>query len=124
MATLQFSEGDANPPAAVHPTKQLLNNIIDGMAKTRPSALYAEIPSLPDSYSGGYRKVSYEVLAKAVNGAAWFLKEELGEGRNHQALAYIGPNDLGYVIMILGAVKAGYKVNMLDEIFSTAFTQH
>ena len=113
MATLQFFEGGETPPSAVYRNKQLLNNIVDGMAKTRPWAIYAEIPRSSNSYEDGYRTVTYSALANAVNGVAWSLKEMLGEGQDHQTLAYIGPNDLGYVIMILGAVKAGYKVSAL-----------
>ena len=111
MATLQFSEGAETLPSILGRKKQLLNNIVDGMAKTRPSAIYAEIPKSSHSYEYGYRKVTYGALANAVNGVAWHLREMLGEGRDHQTIAYIGPNDLGYVMMILGAVKAGYKVS-------------
>jgi len=49
MAPLQFSEEHDNPSAAINQNKQLLNNIGDGIIKTRPSALYAEITNLPDS---------------------------------------------------------------------------
>ena len=111
MATLQFSQGEENPPKILHRNKQLLNNIVDGLAKTRPSAPYAEIPVSLDKYNAGYRGVSYSDLANAVNGVAWWLSEKLGAPGNDQTLAYIGPNDLGYVVMILGAVKAGYKVS-------------
>ena len=111
MATLQFSEGTDDVPTALHQRKQLLPNIIDGMAKVRPQALYAETPRSPTSYEDGYRKVTYRDLANAVNSLAWMLQKELGYGQNHRTLAYIGPNDLGYVFMILGAVKAGFKVS-------------
>ena len=115
MATLQLSEGSENPPLIIHRNKQLLSNIVDGMAKTRLWAIYAEIPQSSDSYKNGYRKVTYRALANAINGVAWSLKEMLGASRDHQTLAYIGTNDLGYVMMVLGAVKAGYKVSALLE---------
>ena len=108
MATIQFSEG-TEAPNAVHQKKQLLPNIIDGMAKVRPWAVYAETPKSPVTYEDGYRKITYIAFASAINGVAWMLDTELGKGK-HETLAYIGPNDLAYVIMILGAVKAGYKV--------------
>ncbi|KAL8721901.1 MAG: hypothetical protein Q9225_001497 [Loekoesia sp. 1 TL-2023] len=114
MATLQFSQGDEGPPRALNHEKQLLNNVIDGMAATKPSAIYAEIPIAYDTYDRGYRRVTYKTLASAINGVAWWLKEKLGEGRDHQTLTYIGPNDLNYIIMILGAVKAGYKLLLLS----------
>lgn len=65
------------------------------MAQTRPSAVCAEVPRSSDSYEDGYRKVTYGALANAVNGVSWSVKGILGEGQNHQTLAYIGPNDLG-----------------------------
>lgn len=111
MATLQFSEGVETPPRVLYRTKQLLNNIVDGMASTRPCAVYAEVPYLSDSYRDGYRKVTYGALTNAINGVAWLLKDKIGESGDHQTLSYIGPNDLAYVIMVLGACKAGFKVN-------------
>ncbi|KAL8713809.1 MAG: hypothetical protein Q9225_006706 [Loekoesia sp. 1 TL-2023] len=88
---------------------QLLPNIVDGMAKLKPEALYAQSPASYSSYDKGYRKITYHELANAVNGIAWLLTEELGRGENFETLAYFGPNDLSYPVVILGAVKAGYK---------------
>lgn len=112
MATLQFSQGGESPPKSIHRTKQLLNHIVDGTAVTRPSAIYAEVPRSFDSYEPGYRRVTYRALANAINGIAWWLHQKLGPGQDHQTIAYVGPNDLTYVIMILGAVKAGYKASL------------
>ena len=109
MATLQFSEG-IDAPRYLHRRKQLLPNIIDGMANTRPWAMYAETPRSLTTYGAGYRKITYGAFANAINGVAWLLEKHLGQGIAHETLAYIGPNDLGYIVMILGAVKAGYKV--------------
>ena len=110
MATVQFSEGLATPPTVRFRSKQLLNNIVDGMASTRPWAIYAEVPRASDTYEVGYRTVTYGRLASAINGVAWYLKEKLGQSMDHQTLSYIGPNDLAYVMMVLGACKAGFKV--------------
>ena len=93
----------------------ILNNIVDYRAKRSPRALYAEFPVSSTSYDQGYRKITYEVLANAVNGAAWWLEETLGRSNNFDTLAYIGPNDLRYNVLILGAVKAGYKVSRSEK---------
>jgi hypothetical protein len=91
--------------------KDILNNIVDFMAKRHPQALFAEFPVSPTSYNAGYRKINYESLANAVNGAAWWLHDALGgQGKNFETLAYIGFNDPRYNILVLAAVKAGYKV--------------
>lgn len=114
MATLLFQEGhvkEQKSAHAVHLKKQLSNNIIDGMAATRPQAIFAELPISSISFEAGYRRVTYRVLANAINGAAWWLTKELGPGKDFQTLSYMGWNDIRYVVLILGAVKAGYKVS-------------
>lgn len=90
---------------------EILNNIVDYRAKRSPRASYAEFPVSATSYEKGYRKITYEDLANAVNGAAWWLEKTLGRSKNFGTLAYVGPNDLMYNVLILGAVKVGYKVS-------------
>lgn len=88
----------------------LLPNIFDSLAKVKPEALYAEYPVSALSYEEGYRRITYGSFANAINGLAWHLHDELGPGENFEVLAFIGPNDLRYPALILGAVKAGYTV--------------
>ncbi|KAF7872729.1 uncharacterized protein EAF02_008800 [Botrytis sinoallii] len=118
MATILFNEGHPGPKYAQDaPTKkQLLNNIIDGMARTRPNALWAVTPISSTSYSEGFRKVTYSALANAVNGIAWWLTDQLGSGfgKDFPTICYMGWNDLRYVTMVLGAVKAGYKILLVS----------
>lgn len=123
MATLQFSEG-TNAPTAIHQRRQLLPNLVDGMARTRPGAIYAETPLSPTTYDKGYLKITYRALANAINGVAWLLCDHLGEGTKHDTIVYLGPNDLAYVVVILGATKAGYNVRTcpLHECLSILLT--
>ena len=85
-------------------------DIVDHRAMTGPNTLYAEYPVSTISYTDGYRRITYGDFANAVNGCAWWLHDTLGPGKDFEALAYIGPNDLRYPALILGAVKAGYMV--------------
>ena len=80
------------------------------MAKARPEAVYAETPRLPTSFEAGYPQITYRDLANAINDVAWALDKQLGPGKRHETLAYVGPNNLAYIVILLGAVKAGYKV--------------
>ena len=82
----------------------ILNNIVDRRAKCSPRAPYAEFPISATSYDQGYRKVTYADLANAINGAAWWLEKTLGRSET------FGPNDLRYNVLILAAVKVGFKV--------------
>ncbi|TGO33876.1 hypothetical protein BHYA_0223g00080 [Botrytis hyacinthi] len=118
MTTILFNEGHPGPKYAQDaPTKkQLLNNIIDGMARARPNALWAVIPISSTSYSEGFRRVTYSALANAVNDIAWWLTDQLGSGfgKDFPTICYMGWNDLRYVTMVLGAVKAGYKILLVS----------
>ncbi|CCD52801.1 similar to AMP-binding enzyme [Botrytis cinerea T4] len=106
MASILFEE-DALKPIR---RKQLLNNIVDGLAKVRPGTIYAEVPRSSISYEFGYRKISYANFANAINGLAQWLHDTLGPAENFPTLAYIGPNDFRYNALMLAAVKAGYKM--------------
>ncbi|KAF7595540.1 hypothetical protein BBP40_005575 [Aspergillus hancockii] len=88
---------------------QLIPHIIDHYAKIKPDAVYAEYPISPLTYESGYRPITYRALANAINGVAWWLTEKLGPG-NGEILPYVGPNDVRYPALILGAVKAGYSM--------------
>lgn len=106
MALHQQSDGtNVLPPQA-----QLLPSLIDRLSEADPQRLYAEVPASPTTYAEGWREVTYRDLANAINGVAWLLDDKLGRGKNHNTIAYIGPNDLAYIVMILGASKAGYQV--------------
>ncbi|TVY56661.1 Non-canonical non-ribosomal peptide synthetase FUB8 [Lachnellula cervina] len=90
--------------------KKLLNNMVDYLALAKPQAPFAEYPKSPTTYSAGFQKINYATFANAVNGIAWWLKDNLGPSTSFETLAYIGPNDLRYNALVLGAVKVGYKI--------------
>jgi hypothetical protein len=109
IAAFHFYETNI-PAMALPQRKQLFNHLIDGLAHTRPEASWARIPKNESSYEDGYRKVSYKMMANAINGLAWWIKDELGESKGFETLAYFGSWDPRYILLLLGAVKAGYKV--------------
>ena len=88
----------------------LLPHLVDQRARLTPEVTFAEYPITATSYNEGFRKISYGDFANAVNGAAQWLTQTLGPGKDFNTLAYMGPNDVRYPALILGAVKAGYKV--------------
>lgn len=88
----------------------LVPNLVDKRAVLTPDHVYAEYPVSAHSYDQGFRKITYTLLANAVNGVAWWLHQTLGPSQVFETLTYIGPNDIRYPALILGAVKAGYVV--------------
>lgn len=93
------------------PTKRLLPHIVDERARTgydRPFALYprSKVPG------NGFREVSYAQLANAVNRAAWWLEVAITRFEEKEnPVAYLGPNDLRYIIFVLATMKTGRKVS-------------
>lgn len=98
-------------PSRFDPRNQLLPHIIDGLAETTPNGIYAEYSKSTLNYDEGYQKITYRDLANAVNGVAWWLVNTIGPGKDFEKLAYIGPNDMRYPVLLAGAVKAGYCVS-------------
>ncbi|KAI4284166.1 MAG: hypothetical protein L6R38_001622 [Xanthoria sp. 2 TBL-2021] len=91
-------------------TADLIPTLVDKRAALTPHNVYAEYPFSPHTYDQGYRRILFTDLANAVNGIAWWLHQTLGPSHNFETLAYIGPNDIRYPAIILGAVKAGYTI--------------
>ena len=102
--------------------KQLLNNVIDNTARATPDLIYAELPKSPVDLNQGFRQVTYRHFANGINAMAWWLRDNLGLSDTFETLAYIGPNDLRYNLLLLGAVKAGYKV-LAHPIHTTEVTR-
>ncbi|KAK3174025.1 putative NRPS-like protein biosynthetic cluster [Lepraria neglecta] len=101
-------EGTKAP--SLHFTGDLLPHLVDKRAALTPNIIYSEYPVSTSTYEEGYRKITYKDFANAVNGAAAWLVDTLGPGKDFETLAYMGPNDIRYPALILGAVKAGYKL--------------
>lgn len=94
---------------------KLIVHHVDDIAAEHPGTLYAEYPRTPTTFADGFRRVTYNDLSNAINGFAWWLEQTLGKGSGFPTLTYIGPNDLRFVIQLLGAVKAGYKVSFMPK---------
>ena len=95
-----------------YPSEWIVPNVVDRLGGKEPEAVYAEYPRSPLTYEKGYQSVTYRDLSNAVDNLAVFLQSRLGVG-NCEILPYIGPNDLRYPALILGALKAGYAVRFL-----------
>ncbi|RAL08514.1 NRPS-like enzyme [Aspergillus homomorphus CBS 101889] len=99
--TVPISASDFNP------RDQLVPHIVDHYARVQPEDVYAEYPRNVSSLEDGYQAITYKALANAIDGIAHWLVKQLGPGHG-ETLTYVGPNDLRYPALVLGAVKAGY----------------
>ena len=103
--------------------RETLMSRVDSIAKESPNKIYAAYPRSPLTYDEGFREITYSELANAVNGIAHLLKRLLPNDKPGQTLAYIGPNDIRYPALILGAAKLGHKVRVAITVNSAEYHQ-
>ena len=104
-------DGDEAPTPQVAYGGRLMTSIIDERARMLPQKVFMSIPA-GDRVTDGQRDVSYADMARAIHRCAWWMEETLGgKGVDFPSIAtYLSPMDFRHVVLIFGAVKAGYKV--------------
>jgi len=90
--------------------RRLIVNIIDERARDEPDREWCFVPRT-STPSDGWKMITYAEAANAINRVAHRLVETSGTpiSGTFPTVAFIGPNDVRYLIFALGAVKAGYK---------------
>lgn len=91
----------------------LLPTMVDHIAEVEPEAMWIATPLPPVHCKYKYEILTYLQFSNAINSAAWWLEREIGKGDKKQPLAYFGTGggDIGYPILLIAAVKAGYYVS-------------
>ena len=100
--------GDIGTPEYGH---RLLPHVIDDKALANPHGEALSVPR-SDNPADGWKAISWKEYANAINYATRKIVAEWGQAApgTNPTIAYIGPNDARYVVLIIAAVKAGYKV--------------
>ncbi|KAH8652129.1 hypothetical protein BX600DRAFT_386479 [Xylariales sp. PMI_506] len=89
--------------------KRLLSDIVDSTASAQPDREAFQTPR-SNNPADGWKSVTYRDLANAVNYVAHVLLKTCGPPQtSFPTIAYIGSNDARYIIIMLAAIKAGYK---------------
>ena len=94
---------------APQPGKRLLAECVDSLAASDPSRRFSLIPQ-SDDVKDGFREVSIHDIARAVNAMSWWMEKHLGTPKQTETFAYMGNNDIRYIIFLLAANKTGNKV--------------
>ena len=87
----------------------LLPSFVDRVAVEDPDRIFCISPK-GSRYSDGCRTIKMPDFARAINRAARWLEKTLGRSSDFETLAYMGSNDVRYFILILAAVKTGYRL--------------
>ena len=106
------------------PQPRLLVNAVDEKAENAPDSpwiLYASSSSWEQE--GGYQTITWRQFGNAINKAARWLDSNLPRTTSGpQTLAYLGPNDPRYYILIVAAAKSKRRVN-IDSVAFLAKTK-
>lgn len=96
---------------------RLLIDAIESQIKSKPDSpylLYANSSSWEQE--GGYRNITWKQFGEAIDKVAFWLDQHLPwTGQGPQTIAYIGPNDPRYFVIIAAAVKSKRRVSNRDS---------
>jgi acyl-CoA synthetase (AMP-forming)/AMP-acid ligase II len=68
----------------------------------------------PNWEKDGYRSLTWVQWNDAINKVAFWLDEQLGAGKN-KSVAYLGPSDLRYSVIIPALIKTGRKAGAHND---------
>ncbi|EDU49070.1 ochratoxin A non-ribosomal peptide synthetase [Pyrenophora tritici-repentis Pt-1C-BFP] len=89
-------------------TDTLAPEIVKLRARNDPNGVFAQIPA-GTTYSDGFRSITNLQLYNAINYTAGLIRQRFGESKEFETLAFIGPSDPRYTIMLMAAMITGYK---------------
>ncbi|KAK8080922.1 Non-canonical non-ribosomal peptide synthetase FUB8 [Apiospora hydei] len=85
-------------------------HIVDANAVEKPDAEWISIPNSSNP-KDGWRVITWKEFGNAVNACCHRIIAKLGEAPKNEfpTITYIGANDARYFVLMLAAVKTGYK---------------
>lgn len=87
--------------------RRVIPKLIDEIACFDPGRTFISVPK-STNLENGYEDISYARFAKAVNRCSWWIEDRLGSESRFQTLAYQGPLDVRYLMVLVAASKTGH----------------
>ncbi|KAK9442475.1 Male sterility, NAD-binding protein [Metarhizium brunneum] len=89
---------------------RLLTHVVDEIAASEPSRPFHFQPKT-NKPEDGWVPVTFKEFANAINHVAYIIAETVKKDSADEfpTLAYVGPNDVRYGILVLATIKAGCK---------------
>ena len=99
------------------PINIMLPDLIRLRAAENHPRPFASIPA-SGSLGGGFQDISYTKLSRAVENVSRIIEDSLStdvDGLSAtKTFAYVGPNNLGYQIVILAAMETGHQALLME----------
>lgn len=98
----------STPNTEIQYGERLLPQIVDEAAITTPDRIVGKIAKSSD-ITNGFTDVTMNGLSHAINFAAHWIDEHLGQSSSTQTFAYVGAADFRYMVMEVAAIKCGHQ---------------
>lgn len=103
-----------------HRGQRLLPHVIDYYAHHEPDRVYAAI-STSENAASGFQDLNMKTMATAIDHMAWWLSDTFKNVKpRRRTLAYMGAADLRYSIILMAAIKCGWRVRLSISPFPIA----
>lgn len=89
--------------------RRLLHRVIDDLASSNPTRIFASIP-LSNDLQDGFQDITYRDFSRSIDKCSWWMEKNLGRSETFETLNYVEPQDLRYIILLFAAIKTGYQV--------------
>ncbi|KAK0744490.1 hypothetical protein B0T21DRAFT_429030 [Apiosordaria backusii] len=83
--------------------------LVDRLAAEKPNNVWMKSPITSAQGETHWEDITYSQLKNALDAMSDFIIQHLGPGSPDEVVAYMGVNDVRYPLVILAALKAGYK---------------
>jgi acyl-CoA synthetase (AMP-forming)/AMP-acid ligase II len=87
--------------------------VVDRLAAKAPHDVWVKEPLSSNDGPMIWRDISWLQLKRAVDSMACWMENKLGLGGGDEPVAYVGVNDIRFPIVMMAALKCGYKVRPL-----------
>lgn len=94
----------------LEPSTKLLAAEVDSLAKSDPGRRFGLIPK-SNRIEDGFREITFLDLSRAVNATSWWIEKYIGRPIKGETIAYMGNNDVRYILFMLASHKLGYTVS-------------
>ncbi|CAN9113724.1 unnamed protein product [Alternaria alternata] len=96
-----------------HPSGQLIVHAIEEKARWIPNNMFMRY-ALEDWEQDGYKTITWKQYANAIDKMAFWFDEQLGKAVDRETVAYFGPNDPRYAILVPAIAKNGRRLLIPD----------
>lgn len=102
--------------------RRLIASRIVELAKYKLDNIWISTPS--SKSVNGFTDFTW-VGANVIDCASYWIESTFGRGQGQSMIAYVGPLDIRYLILIMAAIETGYMVSDLVSItWSSDLTDH